>query len=80
MINWYRALFRVRTKFPDRTVRVPTRILWGEHDAFLLTEMAHESLRYCTDAELFTFAGATHWLQHEEAARVSQLLIDFFRA
>jgi pimeloyl-ACP methyl ester carboxylesterase len=80
MINWYRALFRVRTKFPDRTVRVPTRILWGEHDAFLLTEMAHESLRYCTDAELFTFADATHWLQHEEAARVSQLLIDFFRA
>jgi pimeloyl-ACP methyl ester carboxylesterase len=80
MINWYRALFRVRTKFPDRTVRVPARILWGEHDAFLLTEMAHESLRYCTDAELFTFAGATHWLQHEEAARVSQLLIDFFRA
>jgi pimeloyl-ACP methyl ester carboxylesterase len=28
MINWYRALFRTRTKFPDKTVRVPTRILW----------------------------------------------------
>jgi pimeloyl-ACP methyl ester carboxylesterase len=60
-------------------VRVPTRILWGERDAFLLTEMAHESLRYCSDAELFTFAGATHWLQHEEPARVSELLIAFFR-
>lgn len=80
MINWYRALFRVRTKFRDRTVRVPTRILWGERDAFLLKEMAHESLRYCADAELFTFADATHWLQHEEAARVSQLLIEFFQA
>jgi len=79
MINWYRALFRVRVQFPDKTVRVPTRILWGERDAFLLAEMAHESLRYCTSAELFTFAGATHWLQHEEPARVSQLLIDFFR-
>jgi len=79
MINWYRALFRTRVKFPDKTVRVPTRVLWGERDAFLLTEMAHESLRYCTNAELFTFANATHWLQHEEPARVSQLLIDFFR-
>ena len=79
MINWYRALFRTRVKFPDRTVRVPTRILWGERDAFLLAEMAHESLRYCTNAELFTFANATHWLQHEEPARVSELLIDFFR-
>jgi len=79
IINWYRALFRTRTKFPDKTVRVPTRILWGERDAFLLAEMAHESLRYCTSAELFTFANATHWLQHEEPARVSELLIDFFR-
>ncbi len=79
MINWYRAIFRTRVKFPDKTVRVPTRILWGERDAFLLAEMAHESLRYCTSAELFTFADATHWLQHEEPARVSELLIDFFR-
>jgi len=79
MINWYRALFRTRVKFLDKTVRVPTRILWGERDNFLLAEMAHESLRYCTSAELFTFANATHWLQHEEPARVSELLIDFFR-
>jgi pimeloyl-ACP methyl ester carboxylesterase len=79
MINWYRALFRTRAEFPDKTVRVPTRILWGERDGFLLAEMAHESLRYCTSAELFTFANATHWLQHEEPARVSELLIDFFR-
>jgi pimeloyl-ACP methyl ester carboxylesterase len=79
MINWYRALFRTRAKFPDKIVRVSSRILWGERDAFLLTEMAHESLRYCTNAELFTFANATHWLQHEQSARVSELLIDFFR-
>jgi pimeloyl-ACP methyl ester carboxylesterase len=79
MINWYRALFRFRTTFPDRTVHVPTRILWGERDAFLLPEMAHESLRYCAQGELFTFAEASHWLQHEEPTRVSELLIDFFR-
>ena len=80
MINWYRALFRTRIKFQNKTVRVPTRILWGERDDFLLTEMAHESLRYCASAELFTFADATHWLQHEEPARVSEVLINFFRA
>jgi pimeloyl-ACP methyl ester carboxylesterase len=78
MIHWYRALFRYRTKFPNRTVRVPTRILWGERDAFLLSEMAHESLRYCADAELYTFRNASHWLQHEEPARVSELLVEFF--
>jgi pimeloyl-ACP methyl ester carboxylesterase len=79
MINWYRAPARHRNKFADTTVHVPTRILWGERDAFLLTEMAHDSLRYCDSAELYTLANASHWLQHEEPARVSELLIDFFR-
>ena len=80
MINWYRAAFRHRAKFPDSTVHVPTRILWGERDAFLLSAMARDSLRYCDSAELYTFANASHWLHHEEPARVSELLIDFFRA
>ena len=79
MINWYRAAFRHRPSFRDRTVRVPTRILWGQRDAFLMFEMADDSLRYCTAAELIPFPEATHWLHHEEPARVSELLIDFFR-
>lgn len=80
MINWYRAAIRHRIPFPDRTVRVPTRILWGERDRFLLTEMAHESLRYCAEGELFSFAEASHWLQHEQQDKVSQLLVQFFQS
>lgn len=78
MIHWYRAAFRYRAKFSDRTVRVPTRILWGLRDRFLMAEMAQDSLRYCTQAELIPFPEATHWLQHEEPARVSQIFVDFF--
>lgn len=77
-MNWYRAAFRSRAKFPDPTVRVPTKIIWGERDAFLLFEMAQASLPYCADAELVSFPGATHWVHHEEPERVSQLLHDFF--
>jgi pimeloyl-ACP methyl ester carboxylesterase len=80
MINWYRAAFRHRTTFPDLIVRVPTLILWGLRDRFLMAEMAQDSLRYCTQAELIRFPEATHWPQHEEPARVSQLLVDFFSA
>jgi len=79
MIHWYRAAMRFRPQIADRTVRVPTRILWGQRDRFLLFEMAEASLRYCTNAELIAFPDASHWLQHEEAARVSELLIEFFR-
>ena len=79
-INWYRAAVRYRIPFPDRTVGVPTRILWGERDKFLMTEMAHESLHYCANGELFTFSDASHWLQHEQPDKVSQHLIQFFQS
>ena len=80
MINWYRALFR---EMPDldavnSRVRVPTRILWGMKDAFLLSAMAAESLKYCDHGELFEFPEATHWVHHEEPERVNRLLIEFF--
>jgi pimeloyl-ACP methyl ester carboxylesterase len=80
MINWYRAAMRYPIPFADRTVRVPTRILWGERDKFLMSEMARDSLRYCTNAELISFPDASHWLQHEEPAKVSQLLAEFFQS
>jgi pimeloyl-ACP methyl ester carboxylesterase len=81
MINWYRALLR---EIPDRAavetrVSVPTRILWGKQDRFLMSAMAAESLKYCDHGELFEFPEATHWIQHEEPERVNQLLIEFFR-
>jgi epoxide hydrolase 4 len=76
MINWYRALL---SEIPVATrVSVPTRILWGMRDRFLMSAMAAESLKYCDEGELFEFPEATHWLQHEEPERVNQLLIEFF--
>ena len=80
MINWYRAALRYRTRFAGPTVGVPTRILWGERDKFLMSEMARASLGHCTHGELFPFPDATHWLPHEEPARVSELLVEFFQS
>lgn len=81
MIDWYRALFR---EMPDleavkSRARAPTRILWGMKDAFLLSAMAAESLKYCDQGELFEFPEATHWVHHEEPERVNRLLIEFFQ-
>jgi len=80
MINWYRAFFRTRPPLPQNPkIHVPTRILWGERDFFLLPEMAQESIAYCDSAQLTYFHNATHWLQLEEPDAVSAALIDFFR-
>lgn len=80
MINWYRAVARHRPPLPaDPQVHVPTRILWGQRDRFLLPEMAQESVAFCDSAELTYFPDATHWLQHEEPEKVNAALIGFFR-
>jgi pimeloyl-ACP methyl ester carboxylesterase len=31
----------------------------------------------CDDGELFLFEQATHWVQHDEAAGVSNLILEF---
>jgi len=59
-------------------VAVPLHIIWGRHDAFLNANLAQESLAFCDDGQL-TYLKASHWVQHEEAAQVNQLLIDFLR-
>jgi len=78
-INWYRAFIRRWPRIADPQVHTPTRILWGKHDMFLLSEMAQDSLRYCDSAELTYFPEATHWVHHEEPERVNQLLLEFFK-
>jgi len=79
MINWYRAFFRQRPQLGNPQVHVPTRILWGQRDRFLLPEMAQDSLKYCDSAELTYFPDATHWLHHEEPEAVNAALLEFFR-
>ena len=81
MINWYRALARYsrREHLAPQPVQVPTRILWGTRDQFLLRELAHASLRYCKQGDLIELEEATHWLQHEQPFRVNAALMDWFR-
>ena len=83
MLNWYRALrFSADSQSSgklSRKVSVPTLILWGTKDHALRSVMAAESLRECEDARLIEFDQATHWIQHEEPTRVTELLQGFFR-
>lgn len=77
MLNWYRAAFRYNGKVGNPRVSVPTLILWGIKDKFLTPQTAQASLYLCDDGQLVYFEEATHWVQHEEAAKVNRLIIDF---
>ncbi|QMW04349.1 alpha/beta fold hydrolase [Spirosoma foliorum] len=76
MINWYRASFQ---KPPIRRnnirVRVPTLLIWGVKDQFLKREMAQPSIDLCDSGRVVFIESATHWVQHEEAQRVTELII-----
>ncbi len=78
MIDWYRAAARRPPSLPDNPrVAVPTLVLWGARDTALSRAMAAESVAYCDRGRLALFEDATHWVQHDEAARVNALLLDF---
>jgi len=78
MINWYRAAVRYLPKLlKDVQVKDPTLMLWGMQDTALSHRMARPSMDYCDDGKLAFFEDATHWVQHDEAETVNQLLIEF---
>jgi pimeloyl-ACP methyl ester carboxylesterase len=79
MINWYRATFGSSgSSTSTDTIKPPTLIIWGMKDHYLSHQMAPLSLEYCQDGKLVYFEDATHWVQHDKASEVSQLLIQHF--
>ena len=80
MVNWYRAAARSQHKLASLgRIRVPTLMIWGAHDIALGREMAQPSIDLCDDGRLVFIEEAGHFVQHEEAVRVNQLLLAFLQ-
>jgi pimeloyl-ACP methyl ester carboxylesterase len=77
MLNWYRAGRYIPGLLKETRVKVPTLLIWGMQDTALSHRMARLSVDYCDNGKLVLFEDATHWVQHDEAEAVNQLLIDF---
>jgi pimeloyl-ACP methyl ester carboxylesterase len=82
MINYYRASVRQSQKEADaklRPISAPTLVIWGERDSYLgpdLAEPDHDDVPNLDRVE--RLPDASHWVHHDEAERVNQLLIEFF--
>lgn len=80
MLNWYRAIMQKPPTPPaNPRITVPTLLIWGAQDRFLGLEMAQPSIDLCADGRLVFIEEATHWVQHEEAERVNELIDNFLR-
>jgi pimeloyl-ACP methyl ester carboxylesterase len=82
MINYYRSSVRQSQKKAEaalRPVKAPTLVIWGERDGYLtpgLAEPDHDDVPNLDRVE--RLPDASHWVHHDEAERVTQLLTDFF--
>jgi pimeloyl-ACP methyl ester carboxylesterase len=82
MINYYRASVREspkKAKADIHPISARTLVICGEADSYLGSELAepeHDDVPNLDRVE--RLADASHWVHHDEAERVNELLIDFF--
>ena len=82
MINYYRSSVRTPPKQADaaiRPIKAPTLVIWGQGDRYLGQELAepeHDDVPGLDRVE--RLEGASHWVHHDAAGRVNQLLTGFF--
>ena len=78
MLNWYRALFQRPFSLPPKQrLAMPVLVLWGGQDFALGLDLARASLDFCEQGKLVVLDEANHWVQHEQAERVTQELRAF---
>ena len=79
MIDYYRAAVRLSSKPGElRPISAPTLVIWGQGDRYLgpkLAEPHHDDVPNLDRVE--RLPNASHWVHHDEAERVNELLVDF---
>ncbi len=84
MINYYRASVRQSQKEAAAKLRplsARTLVIWGERDSYLGSDLAEPHPDDVPNLDrVERLPDASHWVHHDEAERVNELLIDFFAA
>jgi pimeloyl-ACP methyl ester carboxylesterase len=58
-------------------VRVPTLVIWGERDQALLIGNLEGLDRQVEDLHVIRIPEGSHWVVHEQPARIGALIRDF---
>jgi pimeloyl-ACP methyl ester carboxylesterase len=78
MIDYYRAAVRLGSTQEVHPISAPTLVIWGQRDRYLgpkLAEPHHDDVPNLDRVE--RLPNASHWVHHDEAERVNELLVDF---
>ena len=81
MINYYRSSVKESSKQAKagfRPISAPTLVIWGQRDGYLGEQLAEPDREDVPGLErVERLPDASHWVHHDESARVNRLLIDF---
>lgn len=80
-LNYYRAIVRSSAQAAGpRPIDAPVLVIWGERDRYLGRELAEPPRDLVPHARVEYLPDASHWVQSDQAERVTALLLDFLAA
>ena len=71
------ARLESQMKPEDFTIRVPTKVIWGESDMALPKSLLDGLESVVPDVDLTRIPEGSHWVVHEQPARINQLIREF---
>ncbi len=69
------AIYTLALPAEVTTVRVPTTVLWGDADTVLPPALLYGLAVFVPDLDVQHVADATHWIVHEQPARVADVVV-----
>ncbi|GAB4552597.1 MAG: epoxide hydrolase EphM [Anaerolineae bacterium] len=80
-ITYYRELLRKGSALRrrDMTIRVPTRMIWGDPDFALTKEAAERSKKYAPHLEIDYIPNSGHFVQQDRPDEVNQLILAYLK-
>ncbi len=81
-LNYYRNLmrrgiFRPMSRNTQRSIEVPTLLIWGEQDVALSIELTKDLEQWVPNIQVQLIADSGHWVQQEQPELVNHSILEF---
>ena len=81
-VNYYRCILdnfsaEENNKIAEKSINVPTLIIWGDGDLFFENSMADAHSGFVTDLTVKRIPKCSHWVQQDQPGLVNQYMTEF---